>query len=167
MREVWRAIPGFEGRYEASSQGRIRSASGRIKKPTPLPSGYLCVWLYSGGKRTVKNKLVSRLVLEAFVGPAPSQKHEAAHWDGVNSNNCLKNLRWVTHRENEADKNRHGTRFVRVGEAVGRSKLCVGDIHRMRDLRTAGCTHQQISEWIGTCLSNVAYVLQRRTWRHV
>jgi hypothetical protein len=51
---------------------------------------------------------ISRLVLTAFVGPAP-QDHDAAHWDGNPTNNRLDNLRWATVSENMADKKRHGT----------------------------------------------------------
>ncbi len=169
-KERWLPVVGFGGKYEVSDFGRVRSRHNgvlHIKKPSPQTGGYYCVWLQNGGRHTVKNKLVSRLVLEAFVGPAPTEEHEAAHNDGQKANNALTNLRWATHAENEKDKEAHGTRVRKVGVAVNRGVLNHISVERIRDMRAAGCTHRQISEWVGTCLSNVAYVLQGRTWSHV
>lgn len=167
MTEQWRSVVGFEGLYEVSDLGRVRSATSKqYKTPSSQGTGYLCVWLYSA-PNPVKNKLVSRLVLEAFRGPAPSSTHQAAHGDGCKSNNTLSNLRWATPVENHQDKLRHGTHTIRRGEDVGLSILTCGDIERIRDLRALQCTHKQISQWMRTCLSNVAYILQRRTWKHV
>lgn len=168
MKEVWKAVVGYEGLYEVSDKGRVRSSiTKKIKTPTALPSGYLCVWLYNGGKATVKNKLVSRLVTEAFHGAPPTPRHHAAHFDGNRSNNRLNNLRWATPKENEKDKIRHGTKTIRRGEAVGRGLLTRVDVERVFDLRVFGCTQKEIASWVGTCHSNVAYILQKRTWAHV
>lgn len=163
----WAPVVGFEGLYEVSDRGRVRNSAGTVLRPgCTAPGGYDVVQLYYGNRRR-KNKLVSRLVLEAFVGPAPSRKHQAAHGDGDTTNNALSNLRWATAQENNADKLHHGTDLQRVGEALGRNVLTPGAVWRIRDLRRAGCTHREISGWVGTCLSNVAYVLQGRTWSHV
>lgn len=162
--EYWLPVVGYEGLYEVSDQGRVRTLkTGVLKKPSPLPRGYLCVWLYPGNK----NCLVSRLVLQAFAGEPPSAQHQAAHGDGDPANNHLNNLRWATPKENDADKTAHGTRMVRVGVAVSRAVLNHVDVERIRDLSAAGCPQRVISTWISTCLSNVSVVAQRKTWRHV
>jgi HNH endonuclease len=70
-----------------------------------MKNGYLSIQL---GR--ARRALVHRLVLEAFVGKAP-QGMQCAHADGNRANNALGNLRWVTRKENEADKLRHGTRL--------------------------------------------------------
>lgn len=69
--ETWRAIPGFEGLYEASPCGQIRSLNrggfrGRVLKQRTLDNGYRIVMMSKGGK--YQNKLVHRLVLAAFTG---------------------------------------------------------------------------------------------------
>lgn len=114
--ERWRAIPGYEGAYEVSDQGRVRSVprrdgrgwriKGRVLAERPLPNGYLRVSLWKQGKGS--DPYIHRLVLLAFVGPAP-QGTEACHGDGVRTNNRLENLRWDTPSGNAADKKRHGT----------------------------------------------------------
>jgi len=114
--EVWRAIPGYEGAYEVSDQGRVRSLDrvtdrgrrwkGRLMTPTALQNGYLVVSLWRDGAQ--KTPLVHRLVLAAFVGPA-ALGHEALHANGKRSDNRLSNLSWGTHSENQMDQVAHGT----------------------------------------------------------
>lgn len=112
--EEWRVIPGWDGRYEASSAGQIRSWVNR-RYSGPLPrllsqarqsQGYLMVSLSIGG-RTTKH-LVHRLVLAAFVGPCPPG-NETRHLDGRRGNNRLANLAYGTPGDNGQDRVRHGT----------------------------------------------------------
>lgn len=102
MSEAWRAIPGFPG-YEASDQGRVRSARG-VLKPW-LSNGYSIVGLRQTG-RTVKVN-VHRLILLAFHGK-PGPKMDARHLNGDKSDNRLINLAWGTRSENIRDQVRHG-----------------------------------------------------------
>lgn len=107
----WAPIPGFEGRYEASDTGLIRSLDrtietqrgsrrikGRVLKPGRLGhSNHLHVVLDGRIDRTVHS-----LVLEAFVGPAPDGM-EARHRDDDPRNNALANLTWGTRSQNSYD----------------------------------------------------------------
>jgi hypothetical protein len=112
----WRVIPGYEGFYEASDEGQVRSVNAHPKGRTPAlhvmtpqlhSNGYLNLGLFRDHQRHVIG--VHRLVALAFLGePAPDQ--EVAHADGDRANNAPSNLSWKTHRENEADKVVHGTR---------------------------------------------------------
>jgi hypothetical protein len=177
--EKWLPIAGFEGLYEISDQGRVRGVDridsqgrrwrGRVLKPnmTNGRTKYHAFLLYRGGKHTAVRRLAARLVLEAFVGPAPTEEHQAAHWDGSTTNNCLSNLRWATPKENAADMLRHDTRIVRVGEATGRGKHTRVDVERMRDLRVQGYTQRAIAKWIGASCSSVCWILTGRSWGHV
>jgi len=115
MSEEWRAVPWYEGSYEASDKGRVRSLdrcifdkngvkyrlSGILLALNPNSDGYPSVCL-SGVTKTVH-----RLVLEAFVGPCPDGL-ECCHEDDEPTNNCLSNLRWDTKSENQKDSYRHG-----------------------------------------------------------
>lgn len=103
MIEAWLPVVGLEGRYEISSEGRVRSLAFRsnglpqIMKSTPNYAGYHVLTL--GVER--KQHRVAVLVLTAFVGPRPSPQHEACHGpDFTKSNNRLRNLRWDTKSAN-------------------------------------------------------------------
>lgn len=99
-----RDVLGFEGRYAVTRGGRVWSYQrpGRwhagFMKLISDKNGYLCAHLWDGQR--LRCKRVSRLVLEAFIGPAPTQEHEANHKDGTKTNNRLGNLEWTTGLEN-------------------------------------------------------------------
>ena len=99
--EEWRDIIGYEGHYEVSSHGRVRS----LKKHSPRlmalkvnNKGYYCVSLCKGG--IVRDFKVHRLVGVAFVDGMSTERKEIDHIDGNPKNNHRYNLQWVTHSEN-------------------------------------------------------------------
>ena len=118
--ETWKPIPGYEGLYEVSDHGRVRSVprktigkdgavrpfKGKILKFRIQRSGHYKVVLYSGNAQK-KSKYVHQLVLEAFVGERPSGMI-GCHNDGDPTNNRVENLRWDTYSGNTYDRVRHG-----------------------------------------------------------
>ncbi|UUG70009.1 HNH endonuclease [Arthrobacter phage Zucker] len=112
----WRPIPGWEGYYEVSDAGEVRSVDritthgqrfkGKMLALNPGPNGYTVVALYRGGVRTADT--VHRLVLLAFRGPCPDD-HEVCHRSGRRDDNRLANLYYGTHSQNSLDKLAHGT----------------------------------------------------------
>ena len=116
--EEWRPVPGYEGLYDVSSLGEVRSldrrvkykaghsqrVKGRILKHPTSRNGYPVVALNKLGVATMK--YVHQLVLEAFVGPRPDGAF-VLHWDDVKTNNCLGNLRWGSRSENAQDSLRN------------------------------------------------------------
>ena len=115
---VWKEVQGFDGRYEVSSDGQVRSWARkgpndfRNSAPNYLShdinhSGYHQVTLFSkGGKR--HRLSVHRLVLQEFVCPCPDGM-EASHINGKPGDNRVENLEWKTHFDNIQDKITHGT----------------------------------------------------------
>jgi len=109
--ELWKDIKGYEGRYQVSNQGRVRSLNriitncrGRkqvvkekILKPENVFDGYERVSLSRNGKRT--HYRVATLVFEAFNGSIPKGL-EIDHINGIRTDNHLDNLRAVSHRDN-------------------------------------------------------------------
>lgn len=114
--EHWRDIPGYEGRYQVSNEGRVRNHGGWILARNKQNSGYFIVHLYKGARTTRKPYLVHRLVLAAFVGPS---EQDANHLDGDKANNALTNLEYVTREQNM----QHA---VAVGLQVAPRKAVVG-----------------------------------------
>lgn len=108
MPESWKPIKGYEGLYEVSNLGRIKSleriAKGTnrkiremIRKPN-IMKGYHCIALVKDGHKKVFR--IHRLVIEAFGEPQPSPVHQVDHIDGNKANNSIENLEWVTPAEN-------------------------------------------------------------------
>lgn len=99
MSEIWKPIPNYEGLYEASSLGRIRSVYryNRILKPMISNSGYARVDLFKNKNR--KQFSVHRLIAMTFISN-PEGKKAVNHIDENKLNNCIDNLEWVTHKEN-------------------------------------------------------------------
>ena len=123
MNEEWRPVIGFEGLYEVSNTGKIRSLDraitysrgqgffekrvrGVLLKPGLTSVGYPSVVL----GRKHGTALVHRVVAEAFIGPRP-EGHEVRHKDGTRDNNCAENLEYGTRRDNVSDARRHGTLY--------------------------------------------------------
>lgn len=112
MIEQWRDVPGFEGQYQVSDQGRVRSldhrvrlftrwgaettrlSPGRVLRPGRKGDGHLTVAIGKGNSRQVH-----QLVMEAFGGPCPD-RHEVLHLNHTPTDNRFTNLRYGTRGEN-------------------------------------------------------------------
>jgi hypothetical protein len=120
MQEVWRPVVGYEGLYEVSDQGRVRSLTrtihcadgrartfqGQLLDPWLSTHGYKMVTLRKDGNSTKRS--VHCLVASAFIGPRPAGL-DVLHGESGKLDNRLCNLRYGTAAENMADKLRDGT----------------------------------------------------------
>ena len=109
--EIWQNIAGYEGLYQVSNLGRIKSLDryvhyrdtrkrlikGEYKKGTINKKGYLKVTLYKDGKGNTRE--IQRIVAETFIDN-PLNKEQVNHIDGNKQNNKADNLEWCTPREN-------------------------------------------------------------------
>lgn len=116
MEEIWKDIEGYEGLYQVSNQGRVKSlerdyvaGNGGIRhieehylQQTKTQKGYLRVTLLKNGARS--SKQVHRLVAETFI-PNPENKPQVDHIDGNKQSNVVSNLRFATNRENSNNPN--------------------------------------------------------------
>ncbi len=158
MVENWLPIAEFNGLYEVSNRGNVRSSprqgsKGGIVKPSIDARGYQKVSLYNKGR---KARWVHRLVLEAFVGLSP-EGTECCHGDGNPSNNHLTNLRWATRSENYRDAVRHGT--AAIGERNGQTKVTPSALAEMRQMRACGAKHREIAAEFGFSQQHVSALL--------
>lgn len=111
MKEIWKDIPEWYGKYQVSNMGNVRK-SGKIitridgirmtippknMKTQIGPDGYPKLTLHRGDQ--YRTYTVHRLVATTFI-PNPNNKPEVNHINGVKSDNCVENLEWVTRSEN-------------------------------------------------------------------
>jgi len=97
--EIWKDIPDYEGLYQASNLGNIKSLKKNIiLRQNGDNYGYMQVILYNGETR--KTGKVHRLVGKAFI-ENPENKPQINHKDGNKKNNHVSNLEWLTNRENK------------------------------------------------------------------
>lgn len=147
MEEQWAPVAGFEGLYEISDQGRLRSRRG-IRVLLTNPNGYKRVGLSKGGVSF--GRKIHRLVAIAFVpGTAPGL--DVCHIDGDKLNNRATNLRWGTRSENIQDQVRMGRHrnsrktHCTHGHKFTPDNTRVDPDHGGRSCRT--CTRQRSAAW--------------------
>lgn len=148
MKEIWKDIPDYEGVYQVSNLGRIRSLDryikrgksgffkeGQIQKLQNNGNGYLYKQLKHEGR--YRNFYIHRLVLMVFIGERPDGM-VICHKDGDTTSNNLNNLRYDTPLENNIDQFRHG---------IEKGKLSNDDVLKVRKMYKDGYKTKEISEF--------------------
>lgn len=130
-REVWRDIDGYDGLYQVSNMGRVRSCKygkWKVLKPATINKGYFFVNLWRNGEG--KHYLVHRLVAEAFI-PNPDDKPQVNHINGVKNDNREVNLAWCTSSENR--QHAYDAGLNKSGEDNITTKLLNADVEWIRE----------------------------------
>lgn len=167
--EKWKMIPGWEGIYEVSDQGKVRSyykdaknldkTKYKIKMQGVDFDGYKRVMLYgkSKGKKD-KNVGVHRLVLLTFKGPCLEGK-EASHLDGDRTNNRATNLIWETHLENERRKDRPKVTYSKLTEKMVKEirEIYVPYVISQRELAKKYGVHEE----------TIQKIITNKSWTHI
>ena len=181
--EIWKPVIGYEGFYEVSSHGRVRSLpkalirsngspfakKGRLLPGTITETGYIAVALRKQSKQKVH--YVHRLVCQAFL-PNPTGKPQVNHVDGVRWNNFRENLEWATNGENAL----HSYRVLRhkrlsfPGESNGNAVLTEEQVRTIRE------TYQRLHPEFGQTALAAKFNISRRlilnivrgtAWKHI
>lgn len=155
LEEVWQSIAGYEGHYEVSSFGRVRTL--KYKKADPCLStiehpktGYLQVQLWL--KQKPKTRLVHQLVALAFLGPPPKGQ-QVRHKDGGRGNARLDNLEYGTPAQNAKDKEKHGTKLY--GDKHPRTRTPDVQVLLIRERHKNGERMSLLAKEYGISLSSV------------
>ena len=174
--ERWLPVVGFEGYYEVSNLGRVRSVDrivrhgkhfqplrGKILAQTTSDYGYRKVSLYRGSKHTLRS--VHILVAAAFIGPRPKGM-EVRHGPNGKLDNTPANLSYGTPAENAQDKRRDGTHFE--GTRLPQAKLTETAVRQCRARYAAGgVTMRGLADEFGVGLTTMWHALRGNGWKHV
>lgn len=159
--ESWKDIEGYEGEYQVSDLGRVRSlkrhvgnriCNGKVLKPIPNNTNYYQVTL-RGDKH-----LVNRLVCSAF-HPNPENKPHVNHLDTITTNNEARNLEWATCSENQL----YSTK--RIGSDSYRATINEHTVRRIMHLSKT-CTKTVIANYFNISYSIVYKILRGESWNH-
>lgn len=173
--EKWLPVVGYEGAYEVSNLGGVRSLDrtvwqpnrgknirlkGRVLKPALNNHGYPFVQLCSGSRDAQKQAYVHHLVAAAFIGPRPVG-HEVCHRDNDPGNPAEINLRYDTHQGNHLDRIEHGTHTR--GEDNGGAKLTAAKVLEIRS-KMGSTSYNQIAKLFGVSAALVGMIDRRERW---
>jgi hypothetical protein len=175
--EEWRAVVGWEGFYEVSNHGRVKSverivykrnrwgnvAANRMRekilKQAMTTSGYPFVGLCRHSKPSPQ--MIHRLVATAF-HRLPMADEECLHRDGNRLNNCAENLRWGTHKENQQDMVAHGRSTPGT-----RNANCKLTDEAVRAIRASVGTCKAVGQLFNIAASQVCLIRNGKAWAHL
>lgn len=161
VHEEWRPVVGFEGKYEVSNMGRVKSLVwGReyVLKPSRHSQGYVTV--SPGGHR---HQLIHRVVAQAFLGPIPDGM-EVNHIDGDKQNNRADNLEYVTRRGNTLHAAELGL-MRRKGEDNPAAKASNAQMKAAYALVASGVHAADAAEKVGVSLHSLRNMLTGSKWK--
>lgn len=172
MKEVWKDIKNFEGYYQISNLGLVKSLprtvpgkkkktiEGKILNTHKDPrDAYWRAFLRKDGKTTTI--AIHRLVYAAFTGPIP-EGHHIDHIDGNKDNNKPNNLRALSrsdHRKETVKRFQHAK-----GVRVGNAKLDEEKVQNIRELLRRGMTHKEVAKRFNVHYSTIGSIASGRTW---
>ena len=155
---MWKDIPGYEGQYQASDDGRIRNAKTMYElKSRPDRNGYLDVGLNGVRKR------VHRLIADTFIIHDVS-KNVVNHIDGNKQNNCVDNLEWCTSQEN--NQHSYDTGLHKKGQDHANSKLTREQVIEIKTLGRYD-TAKNIGKKYNVSKFTINDIFKGRTWKDV
>ena len=172
--EVWKDVINYEGIYQVSNLGRLKSLSRyikhwrggflnskeMIKKPFKSKSGYLITEL---SKNSSKSKfLIHRLVAEAFI-PNPEGKPQVNHINGIKTDNRVENLEWNTRSENIKHADSKGLRNLK-GVNNANAKLSEKEVIEIRQSENSIDALASNYNVGTTCIKRI---LNKKTWKHI
>ena len=178
MEEIWKSVKNYDGFYEVSNRGNLRSldrvsatsagvikrTKGKVLKNTFKNNGYLTVMFSVQG--ISKRCHVHRIVAEAFIGN-PLIKPMVNHKNGNKKDNCADNLEWVTHCENVKHAVKNG--LITVGENKSYCKLSSEKVKAIRRLfRINPKFHKvNLAKKLGVRDTTIHKIIKNKRWKHL
>ena len=174
--EQWKDISGFEGMYQVSDTGQVRSLDrfddrgrhlkGRVLSQGSGTKGYKMTVLSKLGVHTTRN--THRFVAKAFI-PNPDNLPSVNHMDGNKQNNHVSNLEWVTQKENIRHAMNTGLTDI-SGEKNNKAVLTEEDVRMIRKIYISGSQEfgqVALGRKFGVSPNTIGFIVKGKTWKHV
>jgi len=164
--EIWKPIKGYEGLYEISSLGRVKSFKRIKTRILKLcnSNGYLSVSLIDKNK-VYKTFKIHRLVAINFIDN-PENKEQVNHKNGIKSDNNLHNLEWCTPSENQIHANKTGLSNPPKGEKHHKSKLTEPEVRWILQNYQKGLG-KVFAEKFKVSRNQIILIINKKAWKHV
>lgn len=172
MNEIWKAVKNYEGLYEVSNLGNVRSKDrlvtskngitkklkgkelfftvSKIDKRGHQPRAYVQLWKNNQSKL----KAVHRLVAEAFI-PNPDNKETVNHIDGNPLNNCVDNLEWATYSENQKHAYENGLVSISKNYTPNNCRKVIA-YNPNTEEEIIFDSQSQLAKYLGVCVQRVS-----------
>lgn len=163
--ETWKDISGYDGIYQVSDFGRVRSVKkNRIMNQCKKSNGYLHLALSKNGE--VKYFHVHRLVAMAFLPEVPGKGH-VNHKDGIKDNNDVSNLEWCNRSENMQHAYDMRLQPVRYAMNSAARKLTENQVLCIINLRKNGELIKNIAAQYNVTATCISYIVNRKCWNYL
>lgn len=176
--EIFKPIKGYEGLYEVSNLGRVKSLckewicgrnTPKRKEETIIRNGHRKDYDFVSLSKDKKIKYPSihRLVAEQFIINYEN-KPDINHKDGNKRNNYFKNLEWCTKSENQTHAYKKGFQISKKGSQHHQSKLTENDVFEIKELcGKGGKSQREIGELYGIKQAQVSRIVCNKRWNHI
>jgi hypothetical protein len=163
MKEFWKDIIGYEGKYQISNLGRVMSTfKGGILKPINN-EGYLKVILCNNGK---KSFFIHRLVATHFI-PNPENKQEVNHKKGIKNDNRASELEWSTRSENCTHAIRTGLKVQLSGEQCSWAKINQSQADEIKaKYKSGNYSTRKLAKEYNLSQTHVGEIIRNVCWRN-
>lgn len=176
--EIWKEIKGFEGYYQISNLGEVKSVKRvvirsnkmklsvkeRFMKQT-LCQGYYYVDLFKEGKKT--RSFIHRLIALHFIDN-PQNKPSINHINGIKNDNSISNLEWATQKDNIIHAYGAGLMDSSLGENSNLSTLKEKQVIEIRNLYNSGLTNKtKIGSMFGVTRGAIRSIVNHKSWKHL
>ncbi|AXF54621.1 NUMOD4 domain-containing protein [Salicibibacter kimchii] len=177
--ENWKDVSGYEGYYQVSDKGRVKSLDryvnkingqrqfwkGKVKPFSVDKNGYLFTRLHKN--HVAKNRRVSRLVAETFIRK-PMTDEEVNHINGIKDDNRVENLEWCSSSENQQHAYRTGLNKNVRGHEHHMSKLTEQDVFDIKELYFNKTLNQnELSRLYGVGQVSISRIVNNKRWKHL
>lgn len=181
--EIWKDIVGYEGMYQVSNFGNVRSVEreieqldrmgnpckmvykGRVLKPSKRKNGYLCATFSKNNLLHREN--IHRIVAKTFI-PNPDNKPQVNHKDSNKENNRVDNLEWVDNSGNQKHAFKYGGQKSLRGENAPWAKLTDEIVLEIRTRHAKGdISYRQLSIEYGLSREYTRRLVLGLNWNHI